>query len=560
MSYDTSKSFDKQVRIPDERKEEIVSALIGSENKYQDHKDEIIRMLDKTMKDGKYVDECDGVGRPYIVMTVQSRTGRYFTIRLYPRKEGVADYFNREYFVGGIRPYYDTSLNNTIDDVQWIKDHIETIKSAKKDDKYNNQDTLAFWPFQDEYIIKKDPTSLFLEAFEWACKLAKRRMKKRQCFNAILLSTYLLDKGYIISGKEQVFLKESLLNIIYDICFDLKNRELFAKKTPPSAWSRRFAYFPNKTFNELYVQLIEENWTYPGRNKNGILINYLQYTFVRLLNEKKILVGEVQEFDNMDKKWIAAFNTGLVDNTYEDLIALFRRNPKYPEEFDIPWICEIFTHYGSGKGKILNKLGRCPEAANYFYNTKEKRVDSNMSFFDYGLDVAFNMEHIIDHIERFPKKCLLELQGIDEEVKKHIEALNKDDCEDNLKNIKEKLKLNSSLKMCLKRALGDAVDYTKKKCRWQYKTAVPQYYAKLDKMQLLLPIYFPGGGLEFYGPGKDKVDVALLIDRDSDTSYMGHTVLTPEIAYYSARLICRPESSWLVLEQPQGGESERALG
>ena len=65
-----------------------------------------------------------------------------------------------------------------------------------------------------------------------------------------------------------------------------------------------------------------------------------------------------------------------------------------------------------------------------------------------------------------------------------------------------------------------------------YTLAVPQFYG--GRIQLLLPLCLTG----------DKPELALTIQRE-DGFYAARTCLTIEMAYNNARLICRPETSWI---------------
>lgn len=93
----------------------------------------------------------------------------------------------------------------------------------------------------------------------------------------------------------------------------------------------------------------------------------------------------------------------------------------------------------------------------------------------------------------------------------------------------------------------DAVDLSVKRVAWNFKTAIPQYYPRVRKLQLLLPICLVS----------DEVpDMALTVERTPSGSYLGHTVLALDWAYKNARLICRPDSDWLAAEEIDEGVQE----
>lgn len=81
--------------------------------------------------------------------------------------------------------------------------------------------------------------------------------------------------------------------------------------------------------------------------------------------------------------------------------------------------------------------------------------------------------------------------------------------------------------------LNGALDTMKKKVSANYKLAIPQYFD--GKIQLLLPLCLMSD---------NKPDVAIAVTK-KDNSYQGHTCLTLDMAYNNARLIAKPESTWL---------------
>lgn len=78
-----------------------------------------------------------------------------------------------------------------------------------------------------------------------------------------------------------------------------------------------------------------------------------------------------------------------------------------------------------------------------------------------------------------------------------------------------------------------AIDIMKKKVSANYRLAIPQYYN--GKIQLLLPLCLLDN---------DKPDVAIAV-TEVDGRYRGYTVLTLDMAYNNARLIAKPEDTWL---------------
>ena len=44
---------------------------------------------------------------------------------------------------------------------------------------------------------------------------------------------------------------------------------------------------------------------------------------------------------------------------------------------------------------------------------------------------------------------------------------------------------------------------------------------------------------------EQAADVALVVEKQESGNYQGQTILTLQMAYLDARLICRPNSEWL---------------
>jgi hypothetical protein len=85
-----------------------------------------------------------------------------------------------------------------------------------------------------------------------------------------------------------------------------------------------------------------------------------------------------------------------------------------------------------------------------------------------------------------------------------------------------------------------AVDFARIMARRNYKLIVPQFY--MGKIQFLMPIYLSG---ELSGPP----DFALVLEKINNC-YRGNTILTLDMAYQNARLIAKPDNTWL---SPENG-------
>ena len=79
-----------------------------------------------------------------------------------------------------------------------------------------------------------------------------------------------------------------------------------------------------------------------------------------------------------------------------------------------------------------------------------------------------------------------------------------------------------------------------KRVEWNFKTAIPMYFPTENIMSLLLPLSIMDD---------EKVDAALVVEKTKSGNYLGHTILTLEMAYSNARLVSRPDSDWLAVEK-----------
>jgi len=86
--------------------------------------------------------------------------------------------------------------------------------------------------------------------------------------------------------------------------------------------------------------------------------------------------------------------------------------------------------------------------------------------------------------------------------------------------------------------LRGAIENLVPKIERNYKIAIPVYYVEEKRMQLLLPFYSASG---------DPSDVSsFLVEReDENKCYRLKTIFDLDQAYFSARLITRPDKDWL---------------
>jgi len=252
-----------------------------------------------------------------------------------------------------------------------------------------------------------------------------------------------------------------------------------------------FAFFA--TFDKAVEYLAEnladpEEWEFSDATSKrySILKNYLEHTFRKIQSEGKIAYTKNNSH--------ACFNTGLVTKNLEPIFALFAANKPATSSTEVrsPFYFRAFV-----KESDIQFL-------TVFPNNHPDIAD----FFQHPEDLIFNprcqlipqLDHIIeDNLGRFPA---------------HIQALDSSE---------------------IVRRLTGAIDEVKKRVRTNYKLAVPQYYN--NRIQLLLPLNLT--------PGSPNPDLALAIHKISEDTYTARTCLTLKMAYNNARLIVKPQSSWL---------------
>ncbi len=284
--------------------------------------------------------------------------------------------------------------------------------------------------------------------------------------------------------------------------------------------------------SELASKAVPEEWDFKV-SQNGhysILIQYIKYTFSRLMREKKVCISNDRQF--------AAFNTGLADNHYDDIYACFVPNDPF---CDTEWKFSGFcTAASGGLGKqLVNYFNPLPAPPTYFSKNEDL-------FFDHTKQLHTDFEHIIiDNIKRLPNRFLYD-QFFDNaqarEIVDKIRLKSGDRISQN--ELYEKLKQiivdNSRLFLRIQNRLKDAIELARKRVRWNYKTAVPSYFPKRDTMSLMLPLALID---------ELKPDVALVVELTDSGCYQGQTILTLPQAYIDARLVCRLTGDWL---EPSG--------
>jgi hypothetical protein len=258
----------------------------------------------------------------------------------------------------------------------------------------------------------------------------------------------------------------------------------------------------NLFLEDLKDKIIPEPWEYKHKKdntfKNPILKSYLQFELDRLFYEQDELKypDRIIFNENNSKVW---FNTNLI-NIYGK------------EMFLVGTLLEISNKIYIGEIKISpSKLEMRQMGFKSSENPKPPEFfkDINEIFFHWDWDIDLDMiksEHIIgDRKERFPEKY-------------------------------QNMTTDS-----LGRILDSAIELAKNIAQRNYKFIVPMYYptANPPRIQLLMPIFLEASY-------SSKPDFALVLTPHAEERlYTPETILGLDEVYQDARLIAKPEESWL---------------
>ncbi|MCH4053665.1 MAG: DUF3825 domain-containing protein [Atopobiaceae bacterium] len=320
-----------------------------------------------------------------------------------------------------------------------------------------------------------------------------------------------------------------------------------AERELPDLWSWAFLAGWEDALDGLAAKALPERWDFAspegagngsgngsgGGRRNTILANYLRYTFCRLEHE-----GKVREDAEAG---LASFDTGLVDQSYEPIYACFNRNRRPGAQ---PWFLAGFFRAGEDSmgDRIVRAFNPLPQRARYL-----TRLDQVL--YDVDQTPHLDFDHILlDNVERLPRQLLERELGDSEQAMALVHAAwgsastighadaHASATEEALDSLRELLTDDRTRRLRLKNALSNACDLAVERVKWSYRTAVPAYYPRFDAVNLLLPLELTEDA---------QPDTALVVEHTASGAYIGQTILTPQMAYMNARLICRPEVEWL---------------
>jgi len=255
----------------------------------------------------------------------------------------------------------------------------------------------------------------------------------------------------------------------------------------------------NDFLERLESKTIEEPWEYKNRKdpkfKYPILKSYLEFELDRLYYEQEKYGWDDKILYNKDRSKVL-FNTNLIDKFGHDLNIM--------GDIQLLGGREIICNLEMCPSKLsLRKLG----FENYEPLPPKFFEDINEIVFHCEWDIDCNVskyEHIIEQrIERFPDK---------------YKVLETDD---------------------LGQKMDNAIEFAKKIAQRNYKFIIPMYYPTAHRIQLLMPIYLETSYTS-------QPDFALVLTpHANERVYTPETILGLDEVYQDARLVAKPEESWL---------------
>ena len=300
-------------------------------------------------------------------------------------------------------------------------------------------------------------------------------------------------------------------------------------------------YMPD-TMRNLKEMALDENWgkiinekgeeCYPKNEKGEdiypILFSYLTYTFYKLLKDDKIFYSKSNEY--------TVFNTGLVDARYKQIYALFKGN-KNPNR-SAKWYLVDFCIEGEDRaGKTLvSEFSEMPPVAHYFNKVTDLLYDTRIGV------PQLDVQHIIiERIERLPYDFIKANAPQNFDVM-NTNCMSGEEKKQYFDRLRQAIENDEYSYRQMTHRLEDALSISIERVKWNFKSAIPMYYPRKDKMCLFLPLCLV----------KDnKVDVALVVEKTPSGRYLGSTIYELNWAYKCARLVCRPDSDWLTVATSQ---------
>lgn len=317
--------------------------------------------------------------------------------------------------------------------------------------------------------------------------------------------------------------------------------DVMAGRPRAYATLRDFAFVPafeeqgkRNLYRELAAMALPEPWSFISKDRTEILERYLDSTFLRVLDEDKIVYARDREGA------FAVFCTGLVSKRFEDIFCLCVPNDGYAQ----PWrVDSFFTSGSSHAGKRLR--GACgsklPQRADYVPRKEDALYNSS-------LPLVPDYQHLLLRLGRISIPTIKVLLASMPEA---LDAIRRAEGIEDWRQREEclahdlaALTLPDELERTISLRLKYACEVAAARARYMYSSALPAWSCK----------NYQGGDSFFCLPLcllddniVDTVLVAKLQDGIEEPYYEGATLYSLRMAYRYTRAIQRADglTGWI---------------
>lgn len=260
-----------------------------------------------------------------------------------------------------------------------------------------------------------------------------------------------------------------------------------------SAFKRR-----KNLYDDIYNRLlIKENWRISHKNRLGF---YLKAIFEKVEYEQKNTSGNIGNgYILSNDRTKCLVNTGLMDVYNNDIYVIDKTNSEkdfHRKEIVIVSSKAALVDFGFNRQDIKVMPGPIK-----FYNDKSSLIFSG-TIDEFDLEDDYRLNHIInERRSRFPE----EYANVPSDI------------------ICDKIK--SAIHKAIKISSRD------------YKYIVPMYNLKTNKIQYLMPLHLDRS--------IDEAPELTIVIGERNEFWCVYTILNTDDAYDNARLLCRPDNTWL---------------
>ena len=299
----------------------------------------------------------------------------------------------------------------------------------------------------------------------------------------------------------------------------------------------------NEVTNELADMAVKEDWgsrtNWQTLYDNPLLSSYLAFTYYVAKTQDKVVRKE------LGSENLTIFNTGLVNNRYEYIYAVMEDTRG--KSFRQPLRFLGFAVVGNGTlGKKISQMyPKLPERVQYIQDPSDLFLDTQAALTKCDIDI----DHIITpkRISRLPLNFLEYICAQDKEALRILKSKSNDKWNRLVDRINDR---DTNLKYRLGEEIRLSKDIAVKRTEWNYKTAIPIYFAARHTLSTIIPLTLP-----YMDISTGRVDAALVLSHNKASGrYQAETILTLDMAYANSRQIARPESDWLIVPKGTSGD------